>query len=54
MAKFFRQWEFTSSGFRAGIVIAAAAAVSATFVLTSTLTLVQALAAFGVLSLAAV
>jgi two-component system phosphate regulon sensor histidine kinase PhoR len=35
-------------------VIAAAAAVSATFVLTSTLTLVQALAAFGVLSLAAV
>ena len=54
MAKFFRHWEFASNGFRAGIVIAASAAVSATFLLTSTLTSVQALAAFGILSLAAV
>ncbi|HET7680418.1 MAG TPA: ATP-binding protein [Xanthobacteraceae bacterium] len=54
MAEFLRQWKFASSGFRAGIVIAAAAAVSATFVLTSTLTFIQALAAFGILSLAAV
>src|SRR5687768_18609789 len=54
MAKFFRQWEFASSGSRAGIVIAAAAAVSLAFVLMSALTVPQALAAFGVLSLAAV
>jgi two-component system, OmpR family, phosphate regulon sensor histidine kinase PhoR len=54
MAKFFRQWEFASSGSRAGIVIAAAAAVSLAFVLMSALTVPQALAAFGVLSLAAI
>ena len=54
MAEFLRRWEFPSSGFRAGIVIAAAAAVSVTFVLMSALTFPQALAAFGILSLAAV
>jgi two-component system, OmpR family, phosphate regulon sensor histidine kinase PhoR len=54
MAEFLRQWEFASSGFRAGIVIVAAAAVSVAFVLMSALTFTQALAAFGILSLAAV
>jgi two-component system, OmpR family, phosphate regulon sensor histidine kinase PhoR len=54
MAEFLRHWEFGSSGsFRAGIVVAAAAVVFAAFALTSTLTLTQALAAFGFLSLAA-
>ena len=54
MPEFLRHWEFGSSGsFRAGIVVVAAAVVFAAFALTSTLTLTQALAAFGVLSLAA-
>src|SRR5687768_8081618 len=54
MAKFFPRWEFASGGFRAGIVVVAAALVFGSFVLTSTLTVVQGLAAFGILSLAAV
>jgi two-component system phosphate regulon sensor histidine kinase PhoR len=54
MAEFLRQWGFASGGFRAGVVIAAAAAVSIAFVLMSALTFTQALAAFGLLSLAAV
>ena len=54
MVEFLRHWEFGSSGnFRAGIVVAAAAVVFAAFALTSTLTLAQALAAFGFVSLAA-
>jgi two-component system phosphate regulon sensor histidine kinase PhoR len=54
MAEFRRRWEFASSGvFRTGLVIAAAAIVSATFVVTSTLTFAQALGAFAFLSLAA-
>jgi hypothetical protein len=54
MAEFLRRWEFGSGGnFRAGIVVAAAAILFAAFAITATLTLTQALAAFGFLSLAA-
>jgi two-component system phosphate regulon sensor histidine kinase PhoR len=55
MAAFLRPWEFASSGnFRAGIVIAAAAIVFTAFALTSALTVIEALGAFAVLSLAAI
>jgi two-component system, OmpR family, phosphate regulon sensor histidine kinase PhoR len=53
MAEFLRYWQFGSGNFRAGIVIAAAAIVFAAFAVTSALTIIEALAAFGVLSLAA-
>src|SRR5215212_4124364 len=55
MAEFLRRWQYISSGnLRVGIVIAAAAIVFAAFALISALTFIQALAGFGVLSLAAV
>ncbi len=54
MVEFFRQWEFASNGvFRAGVVIAAAAVVSAAFLFASPVSWTQALAAFVFLSLAA-
>ncbi len=55
MAEFLRRrWEFTYSGlFRAGFVIAAAAAVFATLVATGALSFIPALAGFAVLSTAA-
>jgi two-component system, OmpR family, phosphate regulon sensor histidine kinase PhoR len=54
MAGFFRRWEFASNGvFRVGVVIAAAAVVSAAFLFTSPGGWTQALAAFIFLSMAA-
>lgn len=54
MAEFLRRGEFTSSGvFRAGIVIAAAAALSVILVFTATLTVAQALGVFVFLAFAA-
>lgn len=53
MAEFLQRWEFVYSGFfRASLVITAAALVFAVFFVTGTLTFIQALASFAVLSAA--